>query len=40
MEKVISYEEAKNMTQHELFEANAALDIHIEKINQAKEASK
>lgn len=40
MEKVISYEEAKRMTQHELFEVNAALDIYIEKINQAREGKK
>ncbi|MGY3186445.1 hypothetical protein ACVWXS_001146 [Lysinibacillus sp. TE18511] len=36
----MSYEEVQRMTQHEIREANAAIDIHVEKINQAREASK
>jgi len=40
LEKMLSYKEASTMTHHELFEANAALDIHIEKIEQAREDKK
>lgn len=40
VERVLSYEEVQQMTQHEIREANAALDIHAEKIRQAREASK
>ncbi|MBD8026421.1 hypothetical protein H9636_07085 [Ureibacillus sp. Re31] len=40
LEKMLTYQEARSMTQHELFEANAALDIHLEKIEQAREAKK
>lgn len=37
LEDVVSYSEAKKMTMPEIFEANAALDIHIANINQARQ---
>lgn len=40
VEGIIDYETICKMTQHELLEANAAIDIHIEKLRQAREASK
>lgn len=40
LEKTLTYTEACKMSHHELFEANAALDIHIEKINRLKGATK
>lgn len=36
IENVVSISEAKKMTMPEIFEANAALDIHIEKLNEAR----
>lgn len=36
LEDVVSYSEAKKMTMPEIFEANAALDIHIAKLNEAR----
>ncbi|MGA4517200.1 hypothetical protein ACPA0F_07920 [Solibacillus silvestris] len=35
MEEKIDYATASTMTLHELLEANAALDIHIENVNKA-----
>ncbi|RUL56461.1 DUF1322 family protein [Lysinibacillus antri] len=36
VERILSYEEVKKMSHHELLEANAAIDIQFEKIKQAR----
>jgi hypothetical protein len=36
LEGKLTYTEASKMTHHQLFEANAALDIYIEKIKEAR----
>lgn len=37
LENVVSYTEVRQMTTPEIFEANAALDIHITNIKRARQ---